>query len=75
MVFINHSDVNNSNVHDCCNSAADLIVVTDITDYIHGEKTKKVIMKRKPDGHHKAMIDVHKSKTEQVMQPKHQSRE
>ena len=30
-------------------------------------------MKRKPEGHHKAMIDVHKSKTEQVMQPKHQS--
>ena len=30
---------------------------------------------KKPEGHHKAMIDVHKSKTEQVMQPKHQSEE
>ena len=31
------------------------------------------INEKKPEGHHKAMIDVHKSKTEQVMQPKHQS--
>ena len=63
MVFINQSGVNNANVHDCSNGAGEL----------YNHYNELVLMRRKPEGNHKAMIDVNKSKTEQVMQPKHQS--